>query len=71
MEDLFHQYRNGLLDEDRHTALINIAKRRLRYPGVRAACMFARNDHGSEYQKFIEDLMQEVPVSSPISIAEN
>ena len=71
MEDLLHQHRDGLVDEDRHAALINIAKRRLQYPGFRAVWRVARGDYGPDYQKFMDELIRDISVRAPAAIAAN
>jgi hypothetical protein len=71
MEDLVHQHKDGLIDEDRHTALLAIAKRRLQSPGFRAVWQTARADHGPDYQEFIDTLIRDNPLTPPANIVAN
>jgi hypothetical protein len=59
-EDRFYQHKDGLVDEERHAGTVREIKERLQTIGYRASWQMQRNTYGTEYQAFVDGLIDEV-----------
>ncbi len=58
-EDSFYQHREGLVETERHTAMMATIKTILRGPGAMAAWQMGRTNFGSDFQSFVDGLLSE------------
>jgi hypothetical protein len=58
-EDIFYQHRDGLVDDERHVGTLTQLKQNFQRPGFRAAWTMLRTNYGSDFQRFMDDLMSE------------
>jgi hypothetical protein len=58
-EDLFHQHRDNLIDEERHLAMLKTLRLRLTAPGFRVCWEQTRDMYAPAFQKFMDDAVRE------------
>jgi hypothetical protein len=64
VEDLFYQYQDGLVDNERHAGTTNVLRLRLQSPGFRAAWSMMRHQFGPIFMAFVDGLMAETATGS-------
>jgi hypothetical protein len=70
-EDLFYQYRAGLIDEERHESTISaLTNTRVNKPGFRAAWQVCKRGLGKEFQSFVEQLFVGAEVQTQRDMAD-
>jgi len=69
LEDFFYQYRDGLIDAERHASTVSALRNNwATRPGFRAAWNICKHGHGKEFQAFVEQVLAETSARSQLDM---
>ena len=69
-EDQFHQHQDRLIGEDKFAGWLNLLEARFQSPGFRWMWNQNRNNHGPDFQNFMDDIMKRTHIVARPDIVE-